>query len=203
MGVSSNFISTEYDEDKNLSRVAKKVLECIKLPFKPKLFVIAGKKANAFALANGDIYITEPLFDQDTIVIQSWAFIYLGPRKFGSILKIGGPILKGIWGIKFIILNLLPMLSGDSFNRTLSTIINFQRAKYSQSSEIKADRFGLEGLMCAYGNVDGAISIFEKLRNSQDNDYLFSSHPSFEKRLRIIRGWNGEEVKLRRVTGPF
>jgi Zn-dependent protease with chaperone function len=188
MRASSSYISMDSKEDDNLSKVANRVLNCIDLPFTPKFFVINLKKTNAFAMANGNVYLTKSLLSK---IENDEELAFVIGHELGHFKN--RDHLKGL-GMRLIIL-MFTLLIGDSSGSSISvsTILNFQTAKYSQSSEIKADKVALRGLICSYGRVDGAITIFKKLRDEGEKSYLFSSHPSFEKRLEIIRGWRRED----------
>jgi predicted Zn-dependent protease len=53
-------------------------------------------------------------------------------------------------------------------------------------------------MQCAYGNVSGATTLFERMDDGGEWSYFFTTHPAFKKRLekmheRIIsKGYNTE-----------
>lgn len=65
-----------------------------------------------------------------------------------------------------------------------STLEAISRARYSQSQELEADRFGLDLLQKTYGHVGGATDFFERL-SREKGEYLdfLSTHPSAGDRV--------------------
>ncbi len=176
-------LSQKATEDKNLSKIAKEVFECSSLSFEPKIFIIDSKKANAFAFGDGNIYITKPLLKK---IDSNEEIAFIIAHEIGHFKH--KDHLKKL-GMKLILVA-LASLGVDLDNFILSNTINLEESKYSQKTEIEADRFGLNVLDCVYGRVDGAVSIFNKLRvDEKGSNYLFASHPSFEERLRLIKKW--------------
>jgi Zn-dependent protease with chaperone function len=189
MKATSSFVQIPASQDKNLTKIEQRLLKCSSsFGFYPKVLVVDSDEPNAFAFGDGNIYITKGLLKKANKE-EEVAFVLgheLGHFKNRDHLKSLGFNLVIIFA-KFLGVDV------DSLGLSLS--LKLQTTKYSQNAEILADRFGLEVLRCAYGRVDGAFSIFNKLKYQDKDNYLFSSHPSFKKRLELMREWKNIHFK--------
>jgi Zn-dependent protease with chaperone function len=177
----SFYVKIPAKEDKNISKILEKTLKCAPVGFKPKVFIISDNQKNAFALGNGNIYLTTGLLKE---IKSNEELTFVLGHELGHFKN--RDHLKNL-GIKlFLVFAKLLGIGVDSF--IVSSTIDLQNAHYSQEAELKADKFGLKALICAYGNEKGAILVFNKLKYEDNkSNYLFSSHPSFEKRLKEIK----------------
>ncbi|WP_269519600.1 M48 family metallopeptidase [Alteromonas sp. BMJM2] len=144
-----------------------------------------GGKANAMALANGTIIITDSmvvLTDTD----QELSAILL--HEIGHVEH--NHVMESLVSSSIVFVTLTAVLGDIS---ALSDII-VQGAMlglnqgYSQQAELEADFYAHERMTKKYGDGTSMISIFEKLAIQLKGQHSWlSSHPSFEKRIEKIK----------------
>ena len=72
----------------------------------------------------------------------------------------------------------------------MENISNLGDLKYSRNQEKEADLFANNMIKQIYGNNNGAIAFFNRLKKLEETpEYLewFSTHPPASKRLRIVK----------------
>ena len=96
--------------------------------------------------------------------------------------------LKRLGNFVLIKLLLFSFVGGGNMVQSGADLTNLIiNSQYSQSQEIKADRFGLELLNSYYGHVGGATDFFQKLQQENTINIAFlSSHPLPKKRIKIL-----------------
>ncbi len=190
------FVNSEIPARDNayLNRVTKKLLKCSKLNFTPKTYAVNSMKINAFAMPNGNIYITKGMLKKIKNE-NELAFVIaheLGHFKHRDHLKgFGASVVGAIFSM---------LLTGNS---SLASSVDFTQLKYSQLSEKSADIFGLKVMLCSYGTTLGAKELFARIDNKEFSDFL-STHPSFENRIKLIDSWNlKHNIDLNREPIPL
>lgn len=144
-----------------------------------------GGKANAMALANGTIIIT------DSMVTLSE-----NPQELSAVIlhEIGhvrhNHVMESLVGSSIVFVS-LTIVFGDvsavSDIMMQGAILGLNQG-YSQQAEFEADFYANEKMNEMYGDNSGMISIFEKLAAETDDQHSWlSSHPSFEKRIEKIK----------------
>ena len=178
----TNYLSFDFNisnnENRYLNEISTKLEKCAELPYNVKVFIMDDSNANAFALPGGTIYVTSGILKQLDSE-NELAFILgheLGHFKHKDHLRGLG---------KGLILSMITLLVGAD-NSLLNIGLEVGQAKYSQSDELKADKFGLEIMQCAYGSVTDASKFFEKMNKDDGWKYFLASHPSFSKRVDSI-----------------
>jgi len=163
-------------ENKYLAGITKKLEKCAGLPYPVSIQVMDDDKPNAFAAPGGEIYVTKGILKKASNE-NELAFIIgheLGHFKNRDHLRGAG---------YKVVLSIIGLLIGSDYGLVGSTTLNIGSARYSQSSELKADIFGLETVQCAYGNVASATTMFEKMDDGEEWKHFTATHPGFKKRV--------------------
>ena len=144
-----------------------------------------GGKANAMALANGTIIITDSMV---TLCETQQELSAVMLHEIGHVRH--NHVMESLVGSSIVFVS-LTIIFGDV--SAVSDII-MQGAMlglnqgYSQQAEFEADTYANKKMTKTYGDSTAMISIFEKLATEmQDEHDWLSSHPSFEKRIEKIR----------------
>ncbi len=162
--------------DEYLDEVTKKIASCAKLPYDIQTYIIKDKNPNAFALPGGSIYITEGMLK--TIKTQNELVSVIG-HEMGHFKH--KDHLKSM-GVK-LIFSILSLTLGEGYGTILNTTLDVSNIKYSQLAEYEADKFSLDVVSCAYGNVAGATDLFKRMDDGEDWSYFLETHPSFNNRI--------------------
>ncbi len=166
--------------DSRLNAVLHNLARCANLPYDIKLHIDNTDEVNAFAVPGGYIYLTKGILAK----IESeneLAFVLgheLGHFKHKDYLRSMGYKLT---------LYLVAKLLGSNYGTAASIPLTISSAKYSQSQEFAADAYGLEVMNCAYGTVNGATRIFEKMDDGKEWMHFVATHPGFKKRIETMR----------------
>ena len=163
-----------------LKQLTQRLTQCADLPYSIRVAVVKEKEPNAFAVPGGMIVITSGILSK----MQSeneLAFIIgheLGHFKHRDHLRALG---------YRIVLGAISLMLGSDYGAASSMTLGISSARYSQSAELAADRYGLEVMQCAYGTVSDATRIFEKMRSGYEWQYFMATHPGFETRIKQMR----------------
>lgn len=162
-------------------------------PLSYDLVLIKEKEPNAFAFPGGKIGLTTGLLDSLNDEIEM-AFV-LG-HELGHFSN--RDHLKGLGrGVGFglaVAVVFKPEYGAKSFGNMANFVL--QRT-YSQDSEKKADRFGLELVYSKYGSIRGTDHLFKILQQKDKLPgwaYMFSTHPSPQKRILELQKF-GKEIE--------
>lgn len=181
----SNYTSMDIDidnikRDKYLDELIQSLQECAKLPYDVQAYIIPETKPNAFALPGGSIYVTRGMLRM--IKNQNELVSVLG-HEMGHFKN--RDHLKSM-GVK-LLFSLLSLTVGDGYGTILNTTLDISNIKYSQEAELEADKYALDVMECAYGSVSDATTLFERMDNGKSFSYFFTTHPSFTKRLELMK----------------
>lgn len=168
------------EQNQYLSKIANKLQVCAKLPYDIKIYKLGLDQANAFAVPGGSIYITQGMLSR--LKSENELAFIIG-HEMGHFKN--RDHIRGIG--KSFVLSLLSMLLSDNYGLALSTTLEIGQAKYSQSAELEADKFGLEVMHCAYGSVRDATQFFEKMSDENSWKYFMATHPAFDKRVQRMQ----------------
>lgn len=140
--------------------------------------------ANAFAVAGGEIVITDELY-QTLSTEEGLAFVLaheiVHHNKKHVMNNIARNILWGIW---------LAFLGFDSNANSL--LIYFSEINHSREAEKEADLFALKIVYPLYGDSpEGYFEFFTRMNNNPNDDTpipeWFSSHPDTKKRIDYLQ----------------
>jgi Zn-dependent protease with chaperone function len=176
-------------ESPYLQKITDKLGKCAKLPYKIETYILEADEVNAFAVPGGKIMVTRGMLKRLKSE-NELAFIIgheLGHFKHRDHLKGLG---------KSLILGLFSMFVGESYGSVFDATLQVTDAKYSQSQELDADRFGLDLMACAYGDVTDATALFARMDRGKSWKYFLASHPSFKERVEKMRRYIEEKGYL-------
>jgi predicted Zn-dependent protease len=161
--------------------------------YKWRVFVIAKKEVNAFALPNGNVFVYTGLLD----------FVKDDPDQLAAVLshEIAHVILRH--GAEKVSSAILAQLGGELLMAKVSPEHRPLAAQlyglgvglaillpYSRRQEMEADLLGLIIMMRAGFNPEGALKLWEKMvqkfRDKEPPEWL-SDHPAGESRLQYIK----------------
>ncbi|WP_199611162.1 M48 family metallopeptidase [Flocculibacter collagenilyticus] len=143
------------------------------------------EEPNALALANGTIIIT----DQMVALAES-------DEEIAAILlhEIGhvenNHVMENLVSVSLVSVS-ISLLFGDMSSvvdvllqgTALGLALNFSR-----SAEKEADQFAIHHLKLKYGNTDGMVSIFEKLKRHEKEEISWlSTHPNLDERIQLAK----------------
>lgn len=144
--------------------------------------IIDSKEINAFAMSGKNIIVLKGLVDKMTDAEIDFVLAHeIGHFENRDVTKKYARI--------FIFSVLSSLISSDDSN-ILSKILLGTEMKFSQNSEIKADRFAADIYYRKYNNIEAIESFFGKISKEDDEskfDSYFSSHPKNDKRLEEIK----------------
>ncbi len=78
----------------------------------------------------------------------------------------------------------------NSLSHLLSGVTDMEHLMHSREQERNADKYAGEMLIKMYGSNKGGISFINKIKEKENTPefmYYFSSHPSWEERLQILK----------------
>ncbi len=150
------------------------------------IFETDDKEINAFIAPDGSIYFTQGLLkeikDEETLAfILAHELAHYAHRD--HLKEIGREIIAGI--IISVLTNGQREIHG-----TVGCLTELNRVKYSQRQEIEADLYANRVVLKLYGRNTGAVEFFEfleKKENIPEFFLYFSTHPSPQKRLKLIK----------------
>lgn len=99
------------------------------------------------------------------------------------------------------VLNQVSAGAGDVASNIASTAFSFANAKYSRANESEADHMGLIFAAMAGYDPNEAVTFWTRMANANSGTQQaglqswLSDHPSDEKRVRDIKGWQPEALK--------
>jgi Zn-dependent protease with chaperone function len=167
-------------EDKYLQKVADKLVKCTDLTYDINVSILKEDQVNAFAMPGGKIVITKKMLKKIKNE-NELAFIIgheLGHFKHKDHLQGFGNSL---------ILGIMSLFISENYGKIFDTTLHFSQSKFSQSAEYNADKFGLEVMECAYGNVANSTSLFERMDDGESWKYFMASHPDFTSRVQHMK----------------
>ena len=151
--------------------------------------IMPNNEVNACIFPNGTIYVTQGALNQN-FTDEELSFVLaheIGHYAHRDHLKaFGRQILAGLIYIT---------ISGstNSSTRLINGVTDLSNLSHSRSQESEADKYAGEALIKIYGNNNGGKSFIIKIKKQQDSpDYLqyFSTHPSWNERLKILESQN-------------
>ena len=175
------FINKKSKDDLFIQKVVDKLAKCSDVPYNLSAYIVKDKQINAFALPGGTIYITTAMLD----IINS-------ENELASVMGHEIGHFKNKDHLRSFSTNILTgfisMFLPDSYSSMIDGMTDFSKIRFSQSQEIFADKFGIDAMNCAYGNVNGATKLFEKMnKDSSELLYFMASHPSFKTRIKTMK----------------
>ncbi len=154
-------------------------------PLPYKLYLLPSSKANAFAVPGGGVGVTAALLEG----VRSEAGIAmvlaheLGHHQHRHTLKgFGRAILhRAAFSIIF----------GDS-SKVMEVTLQAAESGYSRAQEEEADEWAIRLVHSVYGNTDGALEFFERIRDARAEDEsrwssFLDSHPYTPDRIDRLR----------------
>ena len=144
---------------------------------------------NAYVMPNGVINFTTKLLDKD-LTEEELTFILaheIGHYKNRDHLK---SISRQITAT--MILQLLTGGNGD-MNSLVRSMSDINYLSHSRKQEINADKYASQMSILIYGNNNGGLSFFKKLEDihkSPEFFSYFSTHPSTNKRIKLLQKYN-------------
>ncbi|WP_017217624.1 M48 family metallopeptidase [Pseudoalteromonas sp. NJ631] len=142
-------------------------------------------KANAMALANGSIVITDNMVELASTQQELSAVLLheIGHVEHNHVMEslVSSSI---VFVSSSVVLGDISALSDLMMQGAMLGI----NQNYSQHAELEADLYAHNKLITLYGNSIAMISIFEKLAKESDEQHSWlSTHPSFEQRIEQLR----------------
>jgi Zn-dependent protease with chaperone function len=183
---------SEGDKDR-LSKVRNLILENdVKFPKTSKLDIgiIDHEEMNALCFPNGNIYITDKLYEKlDTDEKLTFVIAHeMGHYKNRDHLM---NLRKSISSSAVIVS--LCVLGIESNVATLVTeTMDLSDYKYSKRVEANADKYAAKRLLSLYGNTNGGIEVINILKDGEYNIEfdMLSTHPSLNKRILYLKKVN-------------
>jgi len=150
------------------------------------LYEIDEKIVNAYVQPNGDIYLTTGLLDKvdDKKVLTFILAHEMGHYAHRDHLKALGRELTIATLLSFI------TMGHKDISSTVNGFSSINNIHHSQKQEENADIYANHVMYRLYGNNNGAVEFFKFLQKEEklpEFIYYFSTHPSNERRLYIIR----------------
>ncbi len=170
---------------------------CAKIPYEVNIHIIENEIANAIALPGGNILLCSGLLEK---MGSENELAYVLLHEFGHFSN--RDHLKG-FGRSLVFVAISAALFGpdSTVGNLIAGSIGISETGFSRVQETDADEFGIEGLQCAYGHVNGATDFFEKMSKAEDPHIFgnyFSTHPETLKRIEHIKAYareNGFDLK--------
>lgn len=155
-------------------------------PLPYRLVIIKQEKPNAFAFPGGTIGITSGLLE---VLEEDLAVAFVLGHELGHFHN--RDHLQGMGraiGIRVVMATIFGAGS-ESFGNLIEFIL---QRDYSQDSEKAADRFGLELVYRAYGEMEGVDRLFQIIQDERKTPewaYMFSTHPSPGQRFENLKAY--------------
>lgn len=167
--------------DMYIQKVVDKLAKCSDIPYKLDAYIMQDKQINAFALPGGTIYITTGMLK----IIKS-------ENELASVMGHEIGHFKNKDHLRSfstsIVTGFISLFIPDSYSSMVNGMTDFSKMKFSQVQEEFADKFGIDAMNCAYGNVNGATILFEKMdRGNSELEHFMASHPSFKSRIKKMK----------------
>ncbi len=177
-----DFDMQQAKESPYLQRVTDRLAACAKLPYNVRTYILEEEGANAFALPGGKIMVTRGMLKR---LKNENELAFIVGHEMGHFKH--RDHLKGLG--KSLLLGLLSMVVADNYGALFNATLQVTDAKYSQSQELDADRFGLDLMSCAYGNVRDATALFARMDKGKRWKYFLASHPDFHQRVEKMKAY--------------
>ncbi len=154
-----------------------------------KINIVKSNDINAYSYPNGDIDITEKLYDE-LKSDEELAFILaheMGHYKHKDhLMHLRRNIATGATIIIFSIFN----PNGD-ITKVASGSIQLSDLSFSRTDEMNADKYAIDMLNKIYGNAKAGIKVMEILKEKNKfNIEFMSTHPDLEKRIQYIEKYS-------------
>jgi len=175
-----DFNMSEAKQSVYLQKITDKLCACTSLPYDVKTYLLDDNSVNAFALPSGTIMITKGMIKR--IKNENELASVIG-HELGHFQH--KDHLKGLG--RSLILGVISMLIADNYGSAFTATLHVTDARYSQSQELDADIFGLDVMQCAYGSVNGATKLFERMDKGESWKFFLASHPDFHKRVDLMQ----------------
>ncbi|MFC1636624.1 M48 family metallopeptidase [Planctomycetota bacterium] len=182
--------SQELQNTRMLNKTGQRLADCVANKHRRFAFeTIKGAEANAFALPGGFVFVTQSLLDLCQHDRDEVAFI-LG-HEMAHIIR-GHAMNRIVSNSAIRIASRAAPIRG-LFSGWLRRVgVQFLESAYSQDMESEADRLGVRLVSAAGYDPKGGVQLFSRLtklnspKGRIDLGSYFSSHPSFEIRIRHI-----------------
>ncbi|MBQ4852156.1 M48 family metallopeptidase [Pseudoalteromonas sp. MMG012] len=142
-------------------------------------------QANAMALANGTIIITDAMV---TLAADQQELSAILLHEIGHIEH--NHVMESIVSSSLVFVGLGVILGDVTALSDLllqGTIIGITQS-YSKQAELEADKYASEHLIAQYGDHHAMSAVFQKLATeNQDESSWLSTHPSFDERIEKIQ----------------
>ena len=177
-------------DNQNLHELGQRLADCVANKHRRFAFeMIEGAEPNAFALPGGFVFVTQSLLDLFRHDQNEVAFI-LG-HEMAHIIR--GHAMNRIVSNSAIRMASRAAPTRGLFSGWLRRVgVQFLESAYSQDMESEADQLGVRLLSAAGFDPKGGVHLFDRLAKLNtpprpiDLGKYFSSHPSFENRIRHI-----------------
>ncbi len=176
-------------EDRNrLEEIKNKILNADpKFPKTPRIEIniVKNNDINAYSYPNGDIDITEKLFEE-LKSDEELAFILaheMGHYKHKDhLMHLRRNIANGATIILFSIFN-----TNSHINTAASSSFKLTELSFSRQDETNADKYAIDILNNLYGNARAGIKVMEILKEKNKfNIEFLSTHPDLDRRIEYI-----------------
>lgn len=181
------------EEKQRLINIRNVILEDdAKFPKTSKLDIgiIEHEEMNALCFPNGNIYITDKLFEKlDTEEKLTFVIAHeMGHYKNKDhLMNLRKSISNNV-----VILSLCILGVEQKFTTIVSETLDLSDYKFSKQIEANADKYAAKRLLSIYGNTNGGIEVLNILEEGKYNIEfdMLSTHPSLNKRLLFLKKLN-------------
>lgn len=154
--------------------------------YTPTLLFRSWSNANAFALADGTVVMTDEMLE---IASTDEEIIGILLHELGHVEH--NHVMEHVVHATFLSVLISYAIGDIAGIGELLTTVSFigLQSNYSQKAETEADEYAAIKLLERYGNTDAMVSIFEKLQAESDLELpsWLSSHPDMQKRIQHIK----------------
>lgn len=179
----------EVTPDQYLQSLVKKFDKCVDLPYAIDIGYISLGQINAIALPGGTIGITPEMYK--AVKNENELAFIIGHELAHFKNK---DHLQGFGN--GLVLSILSLFLGEEYGEIFNYSLRFTQAKFSQTIEKEADRYSLDLMQCAYGNVKHASKLFERINDGENWSYFLATHPHFDDRIKSMQ----EYIKTQHYT---
>lgn len=146
---------------------------------------------NAFCLPNGNIYITSSLYEKIKDDEQMLTFIIAHEMAHYKNKDHIMGFRKNIASVAVMLLIALST-SDEKVSSLIADTINLSDLSHSRGVEAKADNYAGKILLKEFGTVKGGVDVLTLLSDKKypKTLYIFSTHPSVEKRIEYLNNIN-------------
>ena len=152
--------------------------------------IIEHKEMNALCFPNGNIYITNKLYEKlDTE--EKLAFVIAHEmahyKNKDHLINLRKSISSSA-----VILSLCILGIEQNISTLVSETMDLSDYKYSKQKEMKADKYAAQILLSVYGDTRGGVEVLNILKKGEYNIEFdtFSTHPSLNKRISYLNRIN-------------